>query len=110
MLWGAAAAFLLRAAGNSLSPKRDSSFTSRTIGRFVDPVSNGDHEMHSVMVRLPSSLLRSRTSRRAHAANVLLDSRSVTVIAAGPPLPALRTLFVDRKSTRLNSSHLVISY
>src|SRR5947208_7436625 len=65
----------------------------------------GDHrDLHSFPTRRSSDLSRSRPR------NAAADSRSTSQGSAGPKKLQIHLGTRDRKSTRLNSSHQIISY
>src|SRR5256885_9591532 len=68
------------------------------------PVFVGGHELFVGFLRIPE--IESKVNRRT---NGITQKTSLAVVRVAPeePSPVTRR---DRKSTRLNSSHLVISY
>src|SRR5260221_10062908 len=71
--------------------------------RFVEFLANEDDLVHSLFVRVPKAI-RDRVEHHLHS----LEDHSLAL--AFDVQDALAPVDVDRKSTRLNSSHTVISY
>src|SRR2546426_4558811 len=92
------------------TPKTTEARTPTAVARTVTPLGvNGVRSSHRV-IHLEHRRLKCRSTKPSRPP--LSERINVCSASAGPDVPSAQTSWnqSDRKSTRLNSSHLVISY
>src|SRR5438034_3781144 len=91
-------------------PPRSTLFPYTTLFRSQTIVENVADTDATVLIRGESGVGKDLVARALHAASARRGGPFVKVNCAAIPPGLLESELLDRKSTRLNSSHTVISY